>query len=753
MKTTRRDFIKISSLGIGGLALSTSPILGWVPSFLKEDDNTPDDSTAKRYPNYCEVCFWNCAGWVYTNKDKDGNEKIWKIIGNDDDPNSNGRFCPRGTGGIGMYYDKDRLRKPLKRVTGEDGNQTFVEIEWDEAIDIVAKKMKEIKTKYGPESFALFKHGTSGKHFATLFKAYGSKNMAGPAYSQCKAPREEGFRMTFGHPLHSPEPLDIRNTRCLVLIGSHLGENMHNGQVQEMSEAIENGASIITVDPRFSTAASKSKFWLPIKPSTDIALLLAWMHVIIKEKRYDIDYVEKNTSGFEQLKNHVKNFTPEWAYGITTIKPDIIRKTAREMAAASPAVIIHPGRHATWYGDDTQRSRAIAILNALLGSWGRRGGFFNPEKAKLPKYPMPAFPKPKWSWRDIAPDKYPLAKMGVTNLLIDGSHPDKKEGHKIKAWFVVGTNLPVTIPNSKRTIEAIHNQEFIVVVDTMPSEMAGYADIVLPEATYLERYDDLRLAQHREPTIALRMPAAKPYAETRPGWKMCKDIAGKLGLSEYFNYNDYSEVLDWQLKKIGSSLDEMKEIGVMKLDRKYNDLYFHEHMEHEFETPTGKIEFYSNGMLAAGFAPMPVYTKHPEPPKGFYRLIYGRAPMHTFSRTTNNPYLMELMKENALWVNPKTAKDWGLKTGQRVWLQNHQGAVSTFSIAVRVTERIRQDSVYMVHGFGRLNKKLTKGYGAGISDTEMVTDVKIDKETGSTGMRSNFVTFLTEEPEKKEKTV
>ena len=194
----------------------------------------------------------------------------------------------------------------------------------------------------------------------------------------------------------SPERTDIRDTRCLVLIGSHIGENMHNGQIQEMSQAIDKGATIITVDPRFSTAASHSKYWLPIKPATDLALLLAWMHVIINEELYDKNYVEKYTYGFKELKDHVKDKTPEWAYAITTIKPDIIRKTAkpdiirktaREMAHAAPAVIVHPGRHVTWYGDDTQRSRAIAILNALLGSWGRRGGFYVPESVHLPKFP------------------------------------------------------------------------------------------------------------------------------------------------------------------------------------------------------------------------------------------------------------------------------------------------------------------------------------------------------------------------------
>ncbi len=743
MKTTRRDFIKISSVAAGGLAFA--PTLNWVPGFLKSDKQMPDDSKAKRHANYCEVCFWNCAGWVYTDQD----DKIWKIIGNNDDPHSNGRFCPRGTGGVGMYYDNDRLKHPLKRV-GKPGNQKFVEISWEEAFDTIAGKMKEIADKYGPESFALFKHGSSGKHFADLFKAYGSKNMAGPAYAQCKGPREEAFKVTFGHPLHSPEPLDIRDTKCLVLIGSHLGENMHNGQVQEMSEAIDKRATIITVDPRFSTAASKSKYWLPIKPATDMALLLAWIHVIIKEELYDRKYVEEYTSGFEQLKSHVKQYTPEWAYGITTIKPDVIRATAREMAAAAPATIVHPGRHVTWYGDDTQRLRAVAILNALLGTWGRRGGFFMPEKAKIPKYPKPAFPKPKWTWRDIKPGQYPLASMAVTNVLVDASHPDCKSEHKIKAWFVAGTNLIATMPDVERTIEAVNNQEFIVVVDTMPAEITGYADIVLPEATYLERYDMMRVAQHREPNIALRVPAAKPRFKSKPGWEICKEIANRIGKGDYFKYEKYEDVVKYQLEKMGLSLDEMKKKGVMKIPRKYSSLYILEGEEYHFHTPSGKIELFSNVLAAKGFDPMPNYKEHPQPQAGFYRLIYGRTPAHTFSRTTNNPNLLAVKKENALWVNPKTAREWGLKTGDRVWLKNHQGHISSFSIAVRVTERIRYDSVFMAHGFGRTDKRLTGGFAAGTSDTELISDIKVDKETGSTGMRSNFVTFLKKNPHGKD---
>ncbi len=733
---SRRDFIRISALGIGGITLGSRTIPGL---FGKSLFDNPVVSEMKRYPTYCEVCFWKCAAWSHV----DAEGRIQKIIGHDDDPHCNGRLCPRGTGGLGMYEDPDRLMTPLIRVE-EDGKQTFRKASWDEALDLVAKRLQELSATYGPESIALFNHGSAGHHFSHLLKAMGSVNASAPSYAQCRGPREVGFKLTFGQVMGSPEPLDIRDTKCLVLIGSHLGENMHNGQVQEMADMIDKGGDIITVDPRYSIAAGKSKYWLPIKPATDIALLLAWINVLIEEKLYDVDFVQKNTIGFDQLAHHVRQMTPEWAYGITTIKPDLIRKTARLMAAASPAAIIHPGRHVTWYGDDTQRSRAIAILNALLGNWGRRGGFYFPEKVKVPDFPHPPYPKPKWGWREILDGKYPFAALSIANTFLDATI-DEESPYAIHGWIVAGTNLPYTIPDVGRFEEAAQKAKFIVVVDTMPMEITGYADVILPECTYLERYDELRTSPHREPYIALRMPAAEPLGETKPAWWMTKELGKRLGLEDYFQYADFTEVLEWQLEQLGSSLDEMKKLGIKKFPRKSGPLYQPDNEVPWFNTPSGKVELYSAQLKEAGFDPIPNYTAHPTPPEGFYRLNYGRAPMHTFSRTSNNPYLADLMDENFVWVHPKVASKWSLENGQEVWLKNQDGIVSDLPIKVRITERIRWDSVYMVHGFGHVTKKLTQAYGKGVSDTQMITNVMDDPIMGGTGMRGNFVTFIKEQ--------
>jgi len=163
-----------------------------------------------RTPTYCEICFWKCAGWIY----KTGDGKIWKITGNDEDQHCNGRFCPRGTGGIGMYNDGDRLKTPMIR-TSERGKQEYREASWEEALDYIAGKMNKIALEHGPECIALLTHGSGGKYFGDLLKAFGSASIAAPSYSQCRGPREVAFFSTFGEGVMSPERTDIRDTKCL----------------------------------------------------------------------------------------------------------------------------------------------------------------------------------------------------------------------------------------------------------------------------------------------------------------------------------------------------------------------------------------------------------------------------------------------------------------------------------------------------------------------------------------------------------
>ncbi len=218
----------------------------------------------------------------------------------------------------------------------------------------------------------------------------------------------------------------------------------------------------------------------------------------------------------------------------------------------------------------------------------------------------------------------------------------------------------------------------------------------------------------------------------------CKKLAEKLGLEKYFPWKDIEEYLKTRIELAGLSYDELKEKGIIKSPEQ--PIYFEDGVEPEFLTPSGKIEFFSDQLAAAGFDPIPRYTKHPEPPEGYFRLLYGRAPVHTFSKTQSNPILRDMMSENEVWVNADVAERWGLKNGQRIRLKNQDGVLSD-PVKVKVTERIRKDCVYIVHGFGQKSRSLRSTYRKGASDAELITRYQIDKLMGGTAMNVNFVTF------------
>ncbi len=724
---SRRKFLKISGAAVGVAAAGTAALQA--TKTLAGQSMRPEQGI-RVTPTFCDICFWKCGALAYV---RDG--QLWKVEGNPLDPLSNGRLCPRGTGGVGAHYDPDRLRAPLMRRKNR-GEEEWVEVTWDEALAYIADKMRTIKATHGPEAMALFSHGIGGNFLKHLTKAYGSPNISAPSFAQCRGPRDVGFRLTFGEDVSSPERTDIRNADCIVLIGSHLGENMHNSQVQEFADAVGRGATVIVADPRFSIAAGKARYYLPVKPGTDLALLLAWMHVIVTEGLYDREYVAQHGFGFDAFAASLAPLTPEWAYPETGIEPALIRQTAREMARYRPATLVHPGRHVTWYGDDAQRSRAIALLNALLGSWGRRGGFYTPVSMDIPSFPYPEYPHGDRGKVDNPGNRYPFAHETITTGIREATVTGKP--YPIKGWMVYATNLLHSLPNEEETIRAMQNLDLLVVIDVIPSEIAGWADVVLPESIYLERFDDLNVEWFREPFVALRQPVVPSPHEQKPNWWIAKKLGEQLGLGAYFPWQDIEEYLRERVEGGGLDYDVLKKTGIIHGPKQ--PIYFNEGMDASFPTPSGKIEFFSLQLQKAGFDPVPVYTPPSQGPPGYYRLLYGRAPVHSFSRTHSNRILSDMMSENYIWVNSVTARRHELTDGQYIRLKNQDGVVSN-RIKVNVTERIRPDCVYMVHGFGHTSRMLRHAFGKGASDAGLITRYATDPLMGGTGMNVNFVTF------------
>jgi thiosulfate reductase/polysulfide reductase chain A len=757
LQISRRTFLKSALAGGAGLTLAAGQLQS-ASAAPSAETTTPWYYRGQIKSTYsvCDMCPWRCG---IIAQSVDG--RVFKIDGNPADPKSRGMLCARGQGGVSFMYDPDRLRSPMLR-TGERGEGKFQEVTWEEALDHTAEKLLAIAEQYGPESVAVFGHTSGEFWFADYFaQAWGTPNAAKPSSSLCTSPREEASTLTFGFTVGGHEPVDWAGLRCLTLIGSHIGEDSRNTVMQDFANAWARGAKVIVVDPRFSSVAAKADYWLPIKPGTDTALLLAWINVLITEHRYDADYIAQWAQGFDALAAHVAEMTPEWAAAITELDAELIRTTARVMADNLPQSVIMPGRHVTWYGNDTQRMRAVYIINALLGAYGREGGIYFNKSPYIEAYPHPPFavagssggcsaePGAESAELPVGPSGKARADGARTKFLRGATAMQELiepmitgEPYPIKALIVYGTNLLNTIPNPERTIEALKKLDLVVVIDVLPMEHVAWADVVLPEATILERADDLWTVAHKTPYIALREQAVEPYADTRPGWWIARELGLRVGLEKFFKWETVEEFVETRLKTIGSSIEKVRAEGGV-LVQKGKPYLADFKSGSPFATASGKIELYSEQLALAGQDPLPVYTPTEEPPQGYFRLLYGRHPVHTFAKTQNTPLLHQLNPENDLWLNATVAASMGIKNGDRVYVENQDG-VRTGPIKVKVTQRIRPDAVFMSHGFGRNAPQLSLANGRGASDAALITRYALDPISGGAGMRINFVRIVKE---------
>lgn len=759
LQITRRSLLKSALAASGGLALTGRNVHQAAAADADKAGAAAPwfrRGAIKTTYNYCDMCPWKCGIIVQSVGDR-----VYKIDGNPKDPKSRGMLCARGQGAVSFLYDPDRLQAPMVR-TGERGEGKFQEIAWKDALDAVAEKLMAIKAQYGPESVAIFGH-TSGDFWLTDYfaQAWGTPNAAKPSASLCTSPRDEAALLTTGVAVGGHEPMDWDQMRCITLIGSHIGEDSRNTVMQDFAHAWSQGAKVIVVDPRFSSVAAKADYWLPIKPGTDTALLLAWINVLITENRYDRAYVEAWTEGIDKLAAHVQSMTPEWAATITDLDPELIRATARVMADTLPQTAIMPGRHTTWYGNDTQRMRAVYIVNSLLGAYGREGGLYFNKAAYLEAYPHPPFavagsaggcsaePGAESAELPTGPTGKARADGARTTFLRGATAMQELiepmitgKPYPIKALIVYGTNLLNTVPNVPRTLEALKQLDLVVAIDVLPQAHVAWADYVLPEATSLERYDELSAVAYKTPFIAMREPAVAPMYDTQPGWWIARELGLRVGLDPFFKWETVEEYLNTRLMSIGSNLDKLREQQGVVIQK--GKPYLADFKDASpFGTKSGKIELYSAELALAGHDPMPVYAPVDEPPDGYFRLLYGRHPVHTFAKTQNTPLLNELYSENEVWINADVAAAHGFQNGQYVWLENQDGARSG-PVKIKATQRIRPDAIFMAHGFGQQAPGLMVANGKGASDTQLQTRYVLDPISGGAGMRVNFVRLVKE---------
>ncbi len=682
----------------------------------------------------CFMCSVRCPIKVQV---KDGQVR-W-IEGNPLVPGMEGSLCPRGAAGINMLYDNERLQAPLIR-EGERGSGKWRKAGWDEALDHVAGKLKDIIAKNGGHSVVLGERTQLATHVSKSFlKAIGSPNHF-THDALCKGSVNTACRSLFGV-TDAQMGIDYKNTKHIVLYGRNIFEAISVKEVNNLTQALENGARLTYIDPRVTVTATKShRYWM-IRPGTDLALNYALIHIILKERLYDSRFVDRWVEGLAELQDFVQPYTPQWAAEETGIPAGEIVAFAREISRDKPAVIFHFGYRGASYANEIYQRRAIMILNALMGSIEAKGGFFfkkgpgevgGKPARKLTEQDFPKIGVPRFDKAGTPDFPLPDPNHGVAQMLphaILNADP-----YPIKALIAYRFDPLQSIPDTELTRQALDKLELIVTIDINHSDIASYSDVILPESIYLERTDCVQQANGLKPQMFLRRQAVAPRYDTREGAMILKQIAERLGLGRYFPYENMEDLVRWQLDGTGFTLEDFDAKGFVAYGKE--QIFWDRAEGLKLKTPSKKIEFVSSLLENAGFESFPAYRPVERPEGGNFRLVTGRIALHTHVSTQNNPYLNEITPENVLWINTGKAAEMGIKTNDLVRVKSEKGAGK---IKAYVTDLIHPETVFMLHGFGHEAKLASRSFNRGLSDSALQKNVS-DIVGGSPALHETFVT-------------
>ena len=523
---------------------------------------------------------------------------------------------------------------------------------------------------------------------------------------------------------------------CMSGKGTLQAENI---QTMDM---LEKGGRLTYVDVRQSMTGLKATRFFQVRPGTDYALILGIIHEVIERKLYDQKFIDKYVSDFDQLCTFVEEYTPAWAAKECGVKEKAIKGFVDEIAEDMPHVIFHPGWMLTRYHDSFYASRALHILNVLMGNIEIKGGLL------IPKGPGDCdakgiqnvdFPKPDikradgvgWKYKHF--DKGPgLQHLFFPTMLSEDPYP-------VKAWIAMRHDPFTCMPDPEAQKRAFDKCDLLVSIDTHYSEFGWYADVILPESTYLERDNPICLQKGLKPRLAVRRKCVDPVFDTKPSWEIFKNLADRCDMKDYFPFDSMEKYWEWQLEPTGFTMKDFEEKGFVSLTDE-PIMYDHDNLEGQFKTPSGKIEMVSKKLTDAGLESLKPYVSPEKPGKGKFRLVYGRSAIHTHGHTINNILLYELMPKNTLWLNTRVASKLNVKEGDIVDVI----AVNGFKQRIRahVTDFIHPECVFTVHGFGRQIPLQSRAYHAGLSDQKLMVGMldKWDKAGGGLNLCESFVT-------------
>jgi anaerobic dimethyl sulfoxide reductase subunit A len=646
------------------------------------------------------------------------------------------RACLKGRSYRQRVYAPDRILYPLKRV-GERGKGEFKQISWDEALDTIAAEIKRVRQNYGPA--AVFNFGCQGDKGYLGFGRFLIENMLSKTggYSNWwgySGPSRFSNAVTFALGAESTTSIDtlvnmgdVFNYGLIIMwaVDTAATRPMNNACLY-FTKARESGCRIVSVGPVYNnSAAALAGQWIPIRPGTDAAMLIAMAYQMIVENLQDQVFLDKYTFGFDQFKEYVLGKedgvakTPAWAEGITGVPAATIASLAREYATTKPAALLTSGAAGrTAYGE--QYLRAALTLTAMtgnVGNWGRNPanqgvqevGRQTPWKSL---YQSESSTGKTTTGRRIDLDIYPSAGGEVTkvhkNLVADAILKGKAGGYPAdyKMLLVVSSDFVNQHCNVNKIVQAMKKLEFIVVCEQVMNATAKFADIVLPINTFLERND--LVAPSGGTSYDSRTKVIDPLGESKSYFEIVTKLAPRLGLSEFPGKTE-EELLRELIEgtKEIPNHDEFWKNGSYRLKRARPVVVFEKQIRdpanNPFPTPSGKIEIYSQRIAEIGDPMLPPIPKYIEPWEGPNDPLAQKYPLqlvtpHSLRRSDsqfeNVPWLKELYP-HAIMINTVDAKTRGIKDGDRVKVFNDRGATI---LPADVTERIMPGVVSIPQG-------------------------------------------------------
>jgi len=646
-------------------------------------------STVKEILTDCTLCYHSCGIRVLV---KDG--KAIKVEGLESHPLNKGKLCPKGEAMLENIYSPHRLKYPMKK-----GKGGWERISWNQALDEIAEKLLSLKRLYGPTVLGVFNGSVGVENLEMVgltqrFKAaFGSPNFFS-VESICYRMRIRTRQITFGK--YPTEELDSK----LYILWGHNPDTSDFPLRLAIEENLKKGSRLVVIDPRRISIADKAEMYLRIRPGTDGAMALAMINVIINENLYDSAFVEKYTIGFDKLVTHIQQYTPEWAEKITWVPAEDIRELARMFANTKGASIYQGTCTQDQTANGTQNSRAFSILQTITGNINIPGGWVISPRLPLGNVGMEVEGEP------LGTDRYPLfyevwgrkSPYGVVTCLPENI-PEK-----IKAFFVIGGNPVISMPDSNAFKEAFKRLELLVVHDLFMTETSNLAHYLLPACSHLEKWGVAYTYNvcHCLPYLMLRKKAIEPLYESWSEWKLFTELAKRLGIEDKFYWKSEEELVAFELEPTGLTFEKL-------LNEKPEGSFYQEKQygmkDGRFSTPSRKIEIYSEALKMVGFDPLPTYLEPQRSPlnspelTGKYPLILStgnRNYYYTHSQFRHIKILNAESPEPYLEIGPETAKKYDIDEGDEVIIETNRGSVR---MKAHVDDAVAEGVVFVPHGW------------------------------------------------------